>query len=471
MHEGESGRNLYRQRGVHRSRLSVFDVDGTIDGVPGACIAPMCTAGDVVACQGSSALVCNGSGDGFTTQSCVNGCAAPTGCLACLANQTSCVNGTLSTCDGSGHVAASMACAVGCSADATRCATMVPSNALADALTMVVAPPDLDLENGTLNILKGGTFTPDGGSAVALPIIGVDAPDGGQALSVIVAHTITLNNVKIVASSDALRADAALAVIATGDIHLTGTNTVTYPGFTGDEQCLGAAHGTGADGSFSITTGAGGGGFGTIGGDGGGIAGVHPGIGGAVSGNDTLVPLRGGCDGGYEHQSTLHFSFGGGAVQLSSLTQVVVDGTIIADAGIQFDKTGTGGGAGGAILIEAPVVMLSSNAALLTRGAGGAAGDGTVGVTQNDALSDPGGLCQGLSDQMTCSAGGAGASPTQAAQNGTDFNGTTGTANVSSGGGGGGLGRIRINTGNGTFTPGASTLIAGALTIGMVLTQ
>jgi hypothetical protein len=448
------------------------DAVGVVSGTPNACVAYSCTPGAVDRCEGSSALICNATATGFDTQTCTYGCDGAGGCVACLANQTTCVAGTLSVCDGNGVVSSSTACAVGCSSDATRCATLVPSNDLAAQLAMVANPPDIDLENGGLDVTTG-MFTPtdpSDGSAYPVAMIFVDAAAGGQLMEVIVAHKLTLNNVGVGFSSET-RPNVALAAIATSDVEIDGTLTIGLIGIDFDEQCIGEDPTSGSDHGFTDTIGGGGGGFGTIGGDGGAIGGGHGGTGGAISGNETLIPLRGGCDGGNIAQRGTRHSFGGGALQLTSLTSIEVRGIVNADASLPAAGVGAGGGTGGAILLEGPSVILDANASLLARGAGGTAGDGTDGVPQQDALSVPGGICKTDTDQVTCSAGGAGASPTVAAPNAAEFDGVTGIANVSTGGGGGGLGRIRINTADGTFTPGSGALVAGALTVGTVATQ
>jgi hypothetical protein len=46
-----------------------------------------------------------------------------------------------------------------------------------------------------------------------------------------------------------------------------------------------------------------------------------------------------------------------------------------------------------------------------------------------------------------------------------------GTELVFPGGGGGGLGRIRVNTGDGTFTPAPSAILAGDASNGTMLTD
>ena len=66
--------------------------------------------------------------------------------------------------------------------------------------------------------------------------------------------------------------------------------------------------------------------------------------------------------------------------------------------------------------------------------------------------------------------GGAGAAPSASAQNGANAT-NTGAAEVMAGGGGGGLGRIRINTADGTYTKSNTSIEAGALTSGTIATR
>lgn len=88
----------------------------------------------------------------------------------------------------------------------------------------------------------------------------------------------------------------------------------------------------------------------------------------AADGNATLVPLRGGCEGGdgadgWIGGSNGTGSGGGGAVQISARGTLTVAGTITAGGGGGEPGDGdedSGGGSGGAILLE------SSSAANIT---------------------------------------------------------------------------------------------------------
>jgi hypothetical protein len=72
---------------------------------------------------------------------------------------------------------------------------------------------------------------------------------------------------------------------------------------------------------------------------------------------------------------------------------------------------------------------------------------------------------------MFCGHGGDGAAPGVDAQPGVSINYSSAPAAITAGGGGGGLGRIRINTPNGTYTNANTTIEAGALTTGTLATR
>jgi hypothetical protein len=363
----------------------------------------------------------------------------------------------LVTCDGSGNIASTASCALGCGSDGAHCNVMVPSNGLQAALDMVPSPQDIDLQNGDIDLLNG-TFTPTGGSAMALGFIPVPGGLGSAEINVLVGHRVTLGNVTI--AGEFFGGGTAFGVIATSDITISGTLDMADIG-VGSSCAAGDATQASQDG-HTYFSGGGGGGFGTAGGSGGSVTTIAlGGSGGSASGNETLIPLRGGCPGGV----TSLFGKGGGAIQLSSATSIAVNGPITADALAAGAFFGEGGGAGGAILLEAPIVDVSATGRLFVRGAGGKAANSATGTTQADALFQPGGTCG-----SACGGdGGNGASLSTPAQPGQDYHGTFGEKDDGAGGGGGGLGRIRINTADGTFNPAVGALISGVLTSGPLL--
>lgn len=123
---------------------------------------------------------------------------------------------------------------------------------------------------------------------------------------------------------------------------------------------------------------------------------------------------------------------------------------------------GEGGGSGGGILLEAPVIEVGANSGIYANGGGGSCGanegaeDG-----RNSTMPAAGQMCSGQTGS-----GGNGAAGMSAAMNGE---GKSGDDSVG-GGGGGGLGRIRINLAAGaTFSPAGQT--SGALSVGAVSTR
>ena len=149
-------------------------------------------------------------------------------------------------------------------------------------------------------------------------------------------------------------------------------------------------------------------------------------------GNPSLVPLVAGSSGGSVGQegtlSVAQSGAGGGAIQLvaGSTIRLLPEGTISASGapGSSVGGRGAGGGSGGAILLEAPNVVVVGS--LTANG-----GDGGLEVNGNVAR---------------------GASETNPARNGA-----SGSLQQ---GGGGGLGRIRINTSGASANIGASSGIS-----------
>jgi hypothetical protein len=68
------------------------DVDGTIGGQAGTCIAVSCTPSAFAECRSDGAVVCNAAGDNYDVTPCAAGCAAQIGC-----NQTCAQNADCST--------------------------------------------------------------------------------------------------------------------------------------------------------------------------------------------------------------------------------------------------------------------------------------------------------------------------------------------------------------------------------------
>jgi hypothetical protein len=132
----------------------------------------------------------------------------------------------------------------------------------------------------------------------------------------------------------------------------------------------------------------------------------------------------------------------------------------------------SGGGAGGGILLEAPIVSLGADARLLVNG-----GPAATGEVFNPALSvttapSPGGTCTS-GGSIQCGDGGNGAGLDGPATNGENVPYTTSPSvtDLVAAGGGGGLGFIRINTALGEHTKSSSAIESGVVTEGAVRTR
>lgn len=238
------------------------------------------------------------------------------------------------------------------------------------------------------------------------------------------------------------------------------------PGVPGDGPGGGLfGHGVGGDGDEAGGGGAGSCGTGGRGGDGNTPALYPGGAGGQPYQNANLIPLCGGSGGGpgglgkQTTDLTQRGGGGGGAIQIVSKSAVTIGSSAATPSGIQagggggqsdhgtnFNDGGGGGGAGGAILIEAPIITISSGAVLAANGGSGGGGYNNGKDTANgvpaDLSSTP--VLGGLGEVRSGGSGGAGS-----AQNGSDATGAPGDGG---GGGGGAVGRIRLNTQDGTAT-------------------
>lgn len=393
---------------------------------------------------------------------CDRGCdAAADGCRLCEPGETTCTNGKVATCDSAGVLVSSTPCPLGCFEDEPRCRDVDPSNGLALYLDMVANPPSLDLENATfdtttgrLHDLAGGVFVDD------IPSFLIAAPPNGVKVRVFVLGSLKVTQLRV-------QGDSAFAVVAQSDVEIRGRLEVFCGNAFGISGCN-AGNGQISSTCEYSSTGAGGGAFGTNGSKGGDITSIAKpgGTGGIANGNAELVPLRGGCPSGVVTdgvpQNYLNGGAGGGAVQLVSRTRIVVDG-IVDVKGWNGDWTdyeitqsqisymGTGGGAGGAILLEAPVIMLDVNAHLNALGGNGA---------------------QCLLTDGHCPSAGMGARPGVAATPAANAAACIGDGTpLTTGGGGGGLGRIRINTADGTYTKASSAVEDGIVSSGIIRTR
>lgn len=370
----------------------------------------------------------------------------------CTANQPlRCEKDTLVRCDMEGKAEITETCHLGCNNAELRCTSFTPSNGLVAFLDQANAQLDIDLgESATIDTDTGnvsGLVTPVKSDTLM--------QSSGPPIRVLVVRSFTAKNVTV-------KGKNALAIVSQGDIAITGVfaasgeYNVAGPGGYNDASCQGKDS-TGLGGSGFATGGPGGGGFGSDGGSGGsaqagrysGAAGTH----GIAAGNESLSPLRGGCDSGRSPGGTARTNGGGGgALQFVSGTRIAISSSgVVAANGASAEAGGSGGG----ILFEAPICEVSGH--VVANGAGASAS--TIG--QDGRLDDQPAI-GGTGIPGIRGAGGNGAAGTTQATEGGSVSSGSDTSNVRAGGGGGGFGRIRVNSapggllGTGLFSPNPS---------------
>lgn len=411
--------------------------------------------------------------------------------IACT--QTTCTNDTLEVCGSDNMIERSEHCNLGCF-DQTRCNRIDPSNGLASSVDQAEGQTDVTLPDGiTINTDSGTVNGPSGTIAVATSTV---TQISGLSIRVLVAKSFTVGSVRV-------RGSLPLALVASSTITIRGILDVSADGGTpgpGASICAVGTGGASNQGIYSRTpannsggypmyiwtiNGSGGGGFGTAGGGGGTVASAYTdGAAGPANGTNTLVPLRGGCAG----YATIDSSrgAGGGAIQLVANEEVHLVNAAgnlgIIDAGGGGGAHGMplghvdtsdstpiyppgGGGSGGGVLIETGKLILDGGTAI-TAGGGGGGGYGACTPSPHGADATPSGTASGGAcgaNTRPASSGGAGAT-TGAGDVGGDCNETnTGEA----GSGGGGLGRIRINTRDGSAMTGVGTILRADRTSGI----
>lgn len=398
----------------------------------------------------------------------------------CEPDSVTCETDTLITCSSTGTIESSEVCALDCFSDGTRCNDLDPSNGLADQLDDAASAPDVTLAAGATINTDDGTIT---GTAVAVPT---------EIVSATLVDVLVVKVGSLTAADITVSGSNALAIVSDGDVTITGAVDLSaHYNHGGPGSLLGRADCRGGNGisQTDAVSGGGGGGFGTAGGSGG-AAGflVGGGDGGGPDGTASLVPLRGGCEGGWagggsgpppDSDTSTSPGTGGGAIQISSRTRIAVGagGFVVANGASAKADTGiypifciagapcgpgNGAGSGGGILLEAPEVTVAASGGLVANG--GAGHCGTKGSATAPTASEtpaPGTDCTNF-------AGGDGAAGAVAAQNGTGETegGATGA------GGGGGAGRVRVNLPSGSeFSPPGGAVVSPAATVGVLGTR
>jgi hypothetical protein len=364
---------------------------------------------------------------------------------------------TLITCPASGQMATSTPCSWGCvaSGSAAHCGALQPTG----------------------GAVTGGDFV-GGAMDGSLATVVVDT-DQGKIGGMTWPWFHTHNNVGIFSFGNLVIGGGvtfvgsnAVAFVANGDITIDGVVDARGSGCTngGADRVAGPGGSTGASpaqtgaGSGSggeagdDSAGGGGGGYGGAGGSGGYFTdSTQAGAAGTSWGSAPISVLAGGGGGGAASDPNGGpGGGGGGAIQFVSNTTIKLgsNGGINAGGcgGVAANGThgGGGGGAGGAIVLEAPTLTIAGKIAANGGGGGGGdtpgATDGSAGKLGSGAAA--GGAGHNASGDEDGGSGGA---------NATFAGATAGNGGGHGGGGGGGVGRIRLNSRQGSATTTLST--------------
>ncbi|MEP6865223.1 MAG: hypothetical protein ABJE66_31685, partial [Deltaproteobacteria bacterium] len=208
------------------------DLDGSVGGTPGACIAVTCTAGEFGKCNGATALTCNQFGTGYDQVDCAHGCDDATGCKLCEANQTACSNGAVGTCDANGNQTSVTQCPLGCFEDQPRCRDIDPSNHLSTYLDMTTSVQDVVLDHVTINTDDGTIRDSHSALISGPPTYVVPQPAGGSPIRLYVANKLTLGDITVSGTN-------SIAFLASGDVDVTGPVHLNVAGAVHTGACLG----------------------------------------------------------------------------------------------------------------------------------------------------------------------------------------------------------------------------------------
>ena len=434
---------------------------------------PFCDVAGEYAESGHTVMSCSITPDGCPIERC--------GCIAGLAD---CTGDQLTACNAEGTAVVVETCPFGCAVDGEYCSSFapsfVPSNGLATQLAAADGLTDIAVPDGATIDTDAGSIT---GLTMPFETVLIAQPASTN-LRVFVARSWAISNARIVGS-------LPVAFVASRDITIHGTLDASADGPTPGPGGL-ICEGTGAGGSPGVgfyerpragasagypefiwaQGGFGGGGYATAGGNGGTSTSSTGAIGGPANGEPTLEPLRGGCQG--SAPQTAYRGAGGGGVQLVGGVRIRVAATGVVHVGgggamggdLNAANAPAGGGSGGAILIESPLIELLAGARLNAAGGGGG-GYGACPISPSGMDSPPalvvavGGACNTMTKP---SASGGDGATTLGGGNGADT-----TFGGCGGGGGGGLGRVRLNSRDGGF--GGAGTIRGVLSTGSLKTQ
>lgn len=406
-----------------------------------------------------------------TQGQCGTTCTAADMATACVTGQACDPNGACISMEGEGgaSVEAGTDAGAGTASDSSSGDATVADGPPVVAGPLGYVPSNLGslvIADGGLPVVADGSVSPIGadggidwadapdvtivgncGSKCLPPPIVVTQSDMSQA-SLYVMKTLTVDSSAVLVPADPHPVIFAVlgAVNVQGTINVAatlGNGAAGAPNWSGATSPQGPGAGGNGYSANYPASGGGGGSFCGIGGKGGASSGT-PAIGGSAYGNATLTPLAAGSAGG--DVDGYAWGAGGGAIQISSGTSILVVGVGIITASGGGGSYG-GGGSGGAILLEAPTITIEGNVTANGGGGGVYSSVGSVAGQNGQANGQPAaGATPGSGASPPL--GGAGSAGAMSGGSAATF----GDASVDVGGGGGGAGWIRLNTTSGSAT-------------------
>ena len=358
----------------------------------------------------------------------------------CAPGATTCTSDTLRTCDSNGTAETDIPCSLGCAAAGNRCLSFVPLNGLNLALMNAEHEPDVTIPamstiNTDTGVVRDAANLPIAVTSLVVPQV------GATEIRVFIGKSFKLSSIVFNGAHPA-------AFVSTGDIVVNGLLDLSADDPSGrpgaGQQTSGTCVGQTAQ------PGGGGGGNATAGGRALSANSSAVGQGGAISSGTILI---GGCAGG----GGSFDGFGGGAIQLTSLSRISVGptGGINVNGAAGSDRVG--GGSGGMAILEAAKVEILGHI-FANGGSGGACGTrGQSGqLSTNPAIAPSGCGTNGLTH------GGNGGSSTAAPTDGAGVGG--------GGGGGGAVGRLFVTT-IGSYVTGSDTVISASTATTALIAQ
>lgn len=372
----------------------------------------------------------------------------PVARCGCDPNATTCTGDQLRVCNQDGRSTTETSCSLGCAVDAPRCATFTPSNNLGGALKMAALADDVEL--GAVAFSDNGEVYDNAHQGAILPITTIlVTQDAGPPIRVFIAHSFKIHAAEAYPVSGGF-GTSPIALVAVGPIVIDGTFDAGDPaGRQHDTSGLGSQDSSAACAGLGGGYGGSGGGNATKGGDGASYTGIGtstPAVAGGAAQADQFEPLVGGCPGGdYDGQSRA--AHGGSAIQFVSASSIQVTTTGRVNVGGHGGSDKGGGGSGGTLVFQAPLVDIAGLVAA-NGGSGGACSMfGNDGPISSEPAAAVGGC--GLTHGLTHSgAGGTASTPP-----GAGDSPRSGPA-----GGGGAAGRVLIESADGSH--GAGTISA-----------